>query len=69
VGRERKKKKEMRSSFSDALLLKPHEAVDDGGVAVGKVGGKQRQQSHGRWQGSGRCYPKAVGAVWAPSGE
>jgi hypothetical protein len=38
---------ERKSSFSGALLLKPHEAVDDGGVAVGTVGGnggwKQRR--------------------------
>jgi hypothetical protein len=34
AGHERKKKKERRSSFGGALLLKPHEAVDDGGMAA-----------------------------------
>jgi hypothetical protein len=43
TGHERKKKKERRSPFGGAQLLKPHEAVDDGGVAAGTVGGKRRQ--------------------------
>jgi hypothetical protein len=45
AGREqkKKKKKERRSSFGGALLLKLHEAVDDGGVAVGTVGEKWRR--------------------------
>jgi hypothetical protein len=37
---------ERRSSFGGALLLKPHQAVDDGGVAVeteGVNGGWERQ--------------------------
>jgi hypothetical protein len=42
VGHEPKKKKERRSHFSGALLLKPHKVVDDGGVAVGTVGGKRQ---------------------------
>jgi hypothetical protein len=39
VGHERKKK-ERRSSFGDALLLKSHEAVGDGSLALETVGGK-----------------------------
>jgi hypothetical protein len=65
VGREWKKKKERGSSFGGALYLKPHEAVDDGGLAAGTVGGKRRQRSHGHGHGGGRHCLKAVGAVWA----
>jgi hypothetical protein len=43
AGRERKKKKERKSSFIGALLLKLHEAVDDGDVVAGTVSRKQRQ--------------------------
>jgi hypothetical protein len=69
AGHERKKKKGRRSSFRGVLLLKPHEAVDDGDVAAGTVGGKRRQRSHGHGQGSGHHCPKVVGVVWAPSGQ
>jgi hypothetical protein len=40
---QKNKKKERRSSYGGALLLKPHEAVDDGGVAVGTMGGKEQR--------------------------
>jgi hypothetical protein len=44
VRHEQKKKKERRSSFSGALLLKPHEAVDDDGVAAAKPWARARQR-------------------------
>jgi hypothetical protein len=69
VGHEWKKKKERRSSFGGALLLKPHKAVGDGGVAAETVGGKRQWRSHGRGQGGGSHCLKAIDAVWAPSGQ
>jgi hypothetical protein len=57
VWHERKKKKETRSSFGGALLLKPHEAVDDGSVAAAaKPWARARWQpplSKGGWRGLG----------------
>jgi hypothetical protein len=38
------KEEERRSSFDGALLLKPHEVVDDSGMAAGTVGGNGRRK-------------------------
>jgi hypothetical protein len=75
----RRRKEEL---FGGALLLKPHEAVADCGVAaetVGGNGGGNGRQSHGHGQGSGCRCSKALGTVgrlcsdreadgWAPHG-
>jgi hypothetical protein len=52
---------ERRSSFGDALLLKPHEAVDDGGVAAGTVGGNDGREQWVETVG-GNGGSEAVGA-------
>jgi hypothetical protein len=50
----RRRKEEL---FDGALLLKPHEAVAEGGGNDGR--------SRGCGQGGGRRCPKALGVAWA----
>jgi hypothetical protein len=59
----RRRKEEL---FDGALLLKPHEAVAEGGVAVETVGGNGGQRSHGCGLCAGRRLQKALGTAWAP---
>jgi hypothetical protein len=55
----RRRKEEL---FGGALLLKQHEAVAEGYVAAGTVGGNGGR-SRVRGQGGGYCCPKALSTV------
>jgi hypothetical protein len=62
AGYEREKKKERRSSFGGALLLKMHEAVDNGGMEVSAAATVQR------WSVQSGHRPGREANDWGPHG-